>query len=662
MRYALLLLVGLALQVFLFRQNMTFSTAFYDKMQKSFSASTSQSQIAIIHLSQASLDQLKQESGISWPINRELYGQIALAASKLKAKGLAFDIIMDDLSKYGVADDQGANELFKMSKIPLIFPAKNISGSIHPPFKVLIENVSGVSFGSVAVNSDTDGVYRRILMVADTLPPVSGADSSTQSQPVKSLGAELVGMDESESIRAGNGIYFYRPDMIVKREFYEVVSLGNQIANSAPYSLDEFKNIEGKYWIVGYSAPGLKDIKATSVNPTASGMEIHAHHAQNLLDGIYIRKPSFGLFVLIAILLNLSILLLLVRSRVPVWAVAGGSLLTGLLCFGLPILFWQFQVFLDPGHLSIGAVLILLGGLGYKFTSEWRDQLRLAKTVESSMSKEIVKLIKSGKMNLTRFGQRKNISILFSDLAGFTTIAESMDPVELVEVLNLYLEEVVNLIFEHQGFVDKFIGDAVMALWGAPLVGQDNHAELALKTALEFDAAVNRFNQKVKILYPKIKVDFEARVGVHQGDAVVGNMGSSKRHNYTAIGDNVNLASRLEGMGKNYFVRLIVSHEILQSAPQFADRFFLIDEIQVKGRAQATKIYTVRGSFEAAQIAHYEKGFALYQKELWLDAVAELKLCPAILFSKELSARCQAANDHGPPKAYLKGVWKHDSK
>ncbi len=207
----------------------------------------------------------------------------------------------------------------------------------------------------------------------------------------------------------------------------------------------------------------------------------------------------------------------------------------------------------------------------------------LSKYVSPSVSSH---LIESGINPIAEVGKWKEISILFSDIRGFTSLSEGMAPDFLVKVLNEYLGEMTDIIFNHEGTLDKFIGDAVMAFWGAPIDDAD-HARKSVSTAIQMIKAVEAFNQRNrKDGYPQLKIG----IGIHTGKAIVGNIGSNKRLDYTIIGDNVNLASRIEGLTKEYGVSLLISGNTFE----VVQNHFLcrpIDVVVAKGKTQSVPLY-----------------------------------------------------------------------
>lgn len=215
-------------------------------------------------------------------------------------------------------------------------------------------------------------------------------------------------------------------------------------------------------------------------------------------------------------------------------------------------------------------------------------------------------------------GERREVSILFFDVAGFTTLAEQLTAVELVTLVNGYLDHIVDAIFRHQGTFDKFIGDAVMCFWGAPL-DQPDHAALACKAAIEMQAALRAFTQA----HPSPKVQaLRARIGIHTGPAALGNLGSTQIMSYTAMGDSVNLASRLEGLNKQYGTSILVSEDTFAAAKPVNARE--IDRVRVKGRAAPVGVFELfdPAKAPAAALARYAEGLAHYRARRFAEAIA----------------------------------------
>ncbi|CAM2939076.1 guanylate cyclase [Legionella steigerwaltii] len=269
-------------------------------------------------------------------------------------------------------------------------------------------------------------------------------------------------------------------------------------------------------------------------------------------------------------------------------------------------------------------------------------------------------LIESGE-DIRTGGVRKTMTVLFSDIKGFTTIVEKMDPSELMQQMGEYLEELSQIIIDEKGTIDKYIGDSIMAFWGAPLP-DEQPCHHAARAALRCQKKLDELN---KIWQQKGKEAFFTRIGIHMGDAIVGNLGSSERLNYTAIGDTINTASRLENINKNYGTKIIVSDTVYEI---IKDQFILrmIDCVVVKGRTQSCCIYELLTDdiqnleFDLhAYNSAFEQGFLVYKQQLWDEAIEHFKRCleiyPADLIAPIFIERCQHFKSN-PPKPGWKGI------
>lgn len=263
-------------------------------------------------------------------------------------------------------------------------------------------------------------------------------------------------------------------------------------------------------------------------------------------------------------------------------------------------------------------------------------------------------------------GEKKELTIYFSDIVGFTSISEKMSPEELVEDLAVYLENMSSIICKHQGTVDKYIGDAIMAFWGAPNP-VENHALMACKSALECQEELDNLCQKWA---KEGKTIFQARIGLNSGEAIVGNMGSSNRLNYTVIGDTVNLASRYEGINKYYGTKIIIGEETYQATKEhMLSR--LVDFVAVKGKSKGTPIYELIGEYTkvTTEQKHFAKvfdeGVKLYQERRWEEAIANFTQASQIvqndLPSTMFIERCQHYQEN-PPGEDWNGILKLKKK
>jgi adenylate cyclase len=269
------------------------------------------------------------------------------------------------------------------------------------------------------------------------------------------------------------------------------------------------------------------------------------------------------------------------------------------------------------------------------------------------VSPEIAELIAREPGQLRLGGERRRVTVLFSDVRGFTGMAERLPPETLGEVLNQYLEVMTDVVLAHGGLLDKYIGDAVMAFWGAPVDAPD-HAVRCCEAALDMRAALERLNVRWhEAGLPQIEI----RIGINTGDAVVGNFGSSRRFSYTAVGDDVNLASRLEQLNEAYGTRMLVSAWTRRAiGGEFICRE--IDHTRVKGRAQRVTVYELLGRRRddpdgrlARRAAAYEEALDAYRREAWADAEARLQALAAADPDDRVGALLLARCREGRPPA-----------
>jgi adenylate cyclase len=259
-----------------------------------------------------------------------------------------------------------------------------------------------------------------------------------------------------------------------------------------------------------------------------------------------------------------------------------------------------------------------------RFLAEERERERIRKTFESYVAPTVVQEMLKHPEQLRLGGERREITVLFTDIRGFTTMSENLDPEALVKLLHDFLNPMSNIIINLGGTIDKYMGDAIMALFGAPLV-QPDHPQLACRAALEMVASLEAMNREwADQGRPPLRVG----VGVNSGPVAVGNMGSDRLFDYTAIGDNVNLASRLEGLNKYYGTNILISDTTAQS---LNNGFILrdIDLVQVMGKAQAAHIYELLGEGEpdpelARFLELYHQALALYREGRFAESLTVL--------------------------------------
>lgn len=346
-----------------------------------------------------------------------------------------------------------------------------------------------------------------------------------------------------------------------------------------------------KIVLVGSSTEGLKDIVATPFDPVLSGVELHANVIDNVLRERYLYRHSgavgldFAFIVLFGIILGYY-LPKLNASRSVFYS---SLLLVGFAAFN----FWAFvrmQWVLSFVYPGLSLVVTSASLISYKYLTEEREKKRTKQTFQYYLDQHVIEQVMNHPEMLKLGGEKRELTVLFSDIRGFTSFSEKMAPAEVVHFLNQYFDRMTGIIFKHKGTLDKLIGDAVMCFWGHPIEIKD-HAFRGVLTAIEMIRAVGQLRE-VLVLPGGGK--FEIGIGVNTGQMVVGNMGSQNRFSYTVMGDNVNLGSRLESLNKYYGTHILISDT---TWAEVKDLVFCrqLDTIQVKGKSQAVTIYEPLG-------------------------------------------------------------------
>ena len=379
------------------------------------------------------------------------------------------------------------------------------------------------------------------------------------------------------------------------------------------------EKLRGRIVLMGTTAPGLKDLRVTPVGSVYAGVEVHANLIAGMLDGDVKEKPSF---VLGADVLQLLIAAIIMVFLLPALSPMKATLVT-LLVFaalmGINLAFWQAANMVIP----IAAALLLVATL-YAMNMSWgyfvesKTKRQFTNLFGQYVPPELVEEMSRNPESYSMAGRRQDLTVLFSDVRGFTTISEGLSPDQLAALMNEYLGAMTEVIRDHRGTLDKYIGDAIMAFWGAP-VADPEHAHRAVVTALEMQQRLLTLNEVLKAKgWPELKIG----VGLNTGPMTVGDMGSPVRKAYTVMGDAVNLGSRLESITKQYGVGIIIGEgtwELVKD--QFA--FRELDRVRVKGKAEPVGIYEPLGApgslseTQAADLDAWRQALAAYRTQQW---------------------------------------------
>jgi adenylate cyclase len=494
---------------------------------------------------------------------------------------------------------------------------------------------SGVGFFNTP--ADTDGVIRSTTMVL----PYGRSDDLKEidfygSLDVMTVRAYLGVRDDLLLTYGQTGIkdiQFGNQRRIVPNDIGRALINYHGPVNTYPhYSMADVVQrkfvpgtFRGKIVIVGATATGIGDIKSTPYGLTDyPGVEIHANVIDNLLHGNFLKRGAHQQLLDVGLILLLGLPLGVFMALVPPRFMYFGLALL------VPLVILDYQAFLRGSWLNftVPAIAIasnvLLVSL-YRALVEEKEKRRVRTAFGQYLSPEVVRRLL---LNPQLVEPRKTeISVMFSDIRGFTTISEQLDAQELAGFLNEYLSDMTGIVFEYSGTLDKYIGDAVMAFWGAP-IEVEAHAVKACESALKMMVRVHQMQQKWEA---QGRPQLDIGIGINTGNASVGNMGSALRYGYTALGDTVNLASRLEGLNKDYGTHIIVNESTFAAVGNSNFVFRELDLIRVKGKKLPVTIYelvgrkgeaTEYGTHEqiATRLEGFRKARELYSEREWEKA------------------------------------------
>ncbi len=619
--------------------------------------------IALIAIDDASLGQIGR-----WPWPRRVHAELISKLSAAGASIIGYDVNFPEPSD--PVDDQELAAALKLAGnvvLPVELELNLSRGSLSFKPKTVLSPIPALSSAAAATGHtntppDVDGVVRRIPLavsapdgsslrafVAESLR-LMGLDRRLHEAPVDALG-QLVINFPNQPTRAFHT--FSAADVI--RGAVNLTSLKNAIV------------------LVGATAPDLHDalLVPTSYGQPMSGIEIHASSLDTLLQRRWLKPvPATAVVGWIMFLgLGLGCLLPLLRAR---WSAPLAILLWILTVMGAFFLF-------DRGWIMdlVWPTLVIIFTysavtLERRITAD-RQRHQLKQMLSQYVSATVVEAILKDPTLLKLGGERRRMSVLFSDIRGFTSISEGMSPEKLVSLLNVYLGRMTDLVFAHNGVLDKYIGDAVMAFWNAPL-DQPEHAKMAVTTALDMRDALLEMNRAKAFSDPStqlgMSLELHIGLGVNTGDMVVGNVGGESRFDYTVIGDNVNLASRLEGLTKEYHVDVLVT-EATQRELVGAILTRKLDKVAVKGKNEPIIIYeamerlTSAGESQKALARKFEAALEAYFRRDFQDAVTQ---CEALLVAYPNDGPAMTLFERAkyfiktPPPADWDGTWVYTKK
>ena len=443
----------------------------------------------------------------------------------------------------------------------------------------------------------------------------------------------------------------------------KVIFIGDTSLTSHDYFLTPFRR-PSRTFVQQLQKETLAGGELTNVS--TFGIEIHAQAFQTILENSFIRKISTGWSLLLIFALGLSSGMLLFQDRKARWSLLLLVSLSGLIWGSCQYLFTARHLWIDIAPLQTVMVMNFIFGLAFQRAIALYNRNKVKGAFQQYVSGAVVEEMLKHPEKLHLGGERKFLSVLFSDIRGFTSISEGMESQDLVEFLNEYLTEMTEIVLKYHGTLDKYMGDAIMAIYGAP-IEQPDHPARACDSALEM---MKRLRELQAIWHDQGRPAIDIGIGINSGPMTAGNMGSEKRFDYTVMGDNVNLGSRLEGTNKQYGTNIIISEFTYRHVK---DDFLTreLDLVRVKGKLEPVKIYeliarnTQANTETTRAIRDFEAGLLAYRAQRWQEAIKLFKQARTLFGSDWPSQlyiqRCQDYQ-HSPPPEQWDGVYVMKTK
>ena len=485
---------------------------------------------------------------------------------------------------------------------------------------------SAASAGHFNPALDPDGLTRRVPMLAQY---GTGYYEPLSLAIVRLIyGAPPVTPDMASATGSYTGVEYLnigKYPIPIDRDGAALVPYRGPRGSFAYYSVVDVLNdripvdeLKGKIALVGTTSPGLFDLRATPVDPVYPGVEIHANMIGGILDENIKHRPAYALGVEFILMLVLGLLMALWLPRLAPHYATLVTLTLVLLAVAINLTVFEYgDIVLPIASLLVMILMLFILNMAYGFFVEARGRRQITGLFGQYVPPEVVDEMANDPEKASMEGESREMTVLFTDVRGFTTISEGLEPKALSALMNEFLTPLTEVIYGHRGTIDKYMGDCIMAFWGAPLADA-SHARNGVLAGLEMQRRLKEMQEHFRAKnWPEIRIG----VGLNTGRMSVGNMGSRIRLAYTVMGDAVNLASRLEGLTKEYGTDIIVGEETKNAVPDVV--FREIDRVRVKGKDTAVAIFEPLGqvgSVERAKLDEadlFNEALQLYRKKEW---------------------------------------------
>lgn len=623
--FVFLLSFVLSSAIYYFGFFSSFQEKIYDRL---FVQSDEEKKVIIVAIDDVTLEKLGP-----WPLKRALYGNVLKYFEE--AKSVGFDMFFAEESRFGKEDDLKFIESAKVFPKPIFIPFEvrdrgGVGVDLIPGYKDIVWDLS---YANVVV--DGDGIVRK---------------------------AEF-GRDGYESFACAMSLFdcnnqsHFRINYLGKERTILTVSFLDVINSKVPKDL--FKDA---YVLIGVTSNSLHDVSSTPFGEMP-GVEVHANILHTILSSNYFTGVLPVYIYLIFFLINLFVLYVVMKQK-SFLRILLSLLVLFLIIQGICIALFSANILLPQLYPSLAFVVSVALLFTMQYVLESKEKRFIEQTFKYYLMPDVIEDLKKNPEKLKLGGENREVTILFSDIRGFTTISEKLSAEELTRVINEYLTAMTDIIMEEGGLVDKYIGDAIMAFWGAP-VDNPRQAECAVRAVMKMSEKLKEMNREwAKRNIPELGIG----IGLNKGQVIVGNMGSSKRFNYTIMGDEVNFGSRLEGLNKMYKTECIVSESVAEAVKGNSE-FTLrkLDRVLVKGKKEPKNIYEVITTSVnddlKKSISAFEQGFEAYSVADWdkaesliEESLKALRTGPAEVFLDRLKVLKDT------PKEAWNGVYEHTSK
>lgn len=634
--------------------------------------SVEDSPIVIVTIDDQSFDVLPER----WPWPRSYYARVIENLDRAGVRVVGLDVILDKPDNYNPENDsalavaiQATGKVVLTGKLEQDRRLRTLFQEVKP-IPLFLEAADN-SWGLGSIQIDEDGFYRRYIVAQEHQGEYLYSLALEVIRKYAGYGPETPLEETDDGFRFGDYqipsydhptilINFAGPEGTFPSYSFETVIDDSSFSLGEEFDLDSFEQLladgvfEDKIVLIGSTVAELHDNFPTPFlgykgqPKEMPGVEIHANAINTILNDIHISHPNFILFLLFVLLLVLLIQYLSLRLSTVMSAILTALLILAYIGVQFYI-FGRFSLVMDMVFPTIAIFLSYVSNNIYQYILTQKEKQMIMGAFERYVPEKVVKELLAHPEKLTLGGEERYMSVLFSDIADFTSISENMSPRELVQLINEYLSAMTDIILDHDGIIDKYEGDALMAEFGAP-VYYDDHALKACLAALRMQERLAELSKKFE---RENKPILKSRIGINTGNMIVGNMGSSKVFDYTVLGDEVNLASRLEGANKLFGTYIMISESTYNAVK---DKLITrpLDMIRVKGKQKPVKVFELLGrkdqpgdGYFKDTLTTYINGIRYYLDRRWDQAAQCFKYC------------LQHYPEDGPSKLYLRRVYEY---